>query len=126
VKVPQNSAARLAEAAGAAGMTRSAYVSAAAVELAERSAALCGATAPMQGVVAACSLREALVKSTASLAPIGRNLNQVARTLNMYPGQVSLADRESLAEVARRVFEHLELASDLLHAIRAPRSRAMR
>ena len=126
VKVPQSAAARLAAAAGAAGMTRSAYVSAATVELAERSAAHCGVTAPMRGIEAAGTLREALVKSTASLAPIGRNLNQVARSLNTYPSQVSLADRENLAEVAHRVFEHLELASELLHAIRAPRTRAKR
>jgi len=126
VRVPERAAARLTASACAAGMTRSAYVSAAAVELAERSEARSGASAPPPGIEAAGTLREALVKSNATLAPIGRNLNQVTRALNTHAGQVSLADRENLAEVAKRVFEHLELASELLHAIRAPRTRAIR
>jgi hypothetical protein len=120
VKVPRNAASRLAAAARAAGMTRSAYVSAATVELAERSAAR-AAAGPMPGIEAAGALREALVKSNAILAPIGRNLNQVARSLNAYPGQMSNADRHNLAEVAHRVSEHLKLSSELLRAIRAPR-----
>jgi hypothetical protein len=125
VKVPRSAAARLAAAAGAAGMTRSAYVSAATIELAERSAAR-AAAGPMPGIEAAGALREALVKSNAILAPIGRNLNQVARSLNTYPGQMSSAERQNLAEVAHRVSEHLELASELLNAIRAPRIRLVR
>ena len=122
VKVSASAAARLAAAARAAGMIRSAYLSAATLELAERSVAG-GAPAPMLGVEAAGALRDALVKSNASLAPIGRNLNQVARSLNAYPGQISSADRQNLAQVAHRVTEHLQLASDLLRAIRAPRMR---
>ena len=73
---------------------------------------------------AAGALREVLVRSNATLAPTGRNLNQVAQALQMYPGQMSNTDRKSLAEVEHRVFEHLEFVSDLPLAIRAPRIRA--
>jgi len=126
VNVPESAAARLAEAARAAGMTRSAYVSAAAMGLAERSEARSRARKRPPGIEAAGSLREALVKSNATLAPIGRNLNQVTRVLNTYPGRISKSDRQSLSQAAHRVFEHLELASELLHAIRAPRMPAVR
>ena len=126
VTVPTSTAARLGAAARAAGVTRSAYVSAAAIGLAERSERRPGTREQPAGIEAAGALREALVKSNATLAPIGRNLNQVTRALNLHPGQSSKADRESLAEVAHRVLQHLELASELLHAIRALRIRAVR
>jgi hypothetical protein len=125
VKVRRSDAARLAAAARAAGMTRSAYLSAATVELAERSPAPAAAV-PILAIEAAGAMREALVKSNAGLAPIGRNLNQVARALNTYPGPMSSADRQNLAEVAQRVSEHLELVSEVLNAIRAPRIRLVR
>jgi hypothetical protein len=120
VKVANSVAARLAAAAAAAGMTRTAYVGAAAVGLADRSEAHARA-APVAGIETAGALREALVKSNAALAPIGRNLNQVARALNTHPAQISDAERRQLAGVSHRVREHLELVSELLRAIRAPR-----
>lgn len=126
VNVPQSAAERLAAAARFAGMTRSAYVSAAAVHLAERWGASPRAAAQSSPVEAAGALRDALVKSNATLAPIGRNLNQVARALNMHPGLMSGPDREKLGEIADRVSEHLQHASELLQAIRAPRFRAAR
>ena len=121
VRVPESVAVRLAAAACASGMTRSAYLSAATAELTERSGGQVG-KAPMHGIETAGALREALVKSNATLAPIGRNLNQVARALNTHPQQVSAEDRRNLAEAVRRVSEHLELASELLRVIRVPRS----
>jgi hypothetical protein len=126
VKVPEGAAARLAEAARAAGVTRSAFVSAGAIDLAERSQTRFGTKEQPAGIEAAGALREALVKSNATLAPIGRNLNQVTRVLNTQRGLVSTSDRENLAEIAHRVSDHLELASELLQAIRAPRIRAVR
>ena len=120
VRVAHSIAARLAAAAAAAGMTRTAYVSAAAAELADRSEARAEA-APIAGIETAGALREALVKSNAALAPIGRNLNQVARALNAHPAQISDAQQRQLAEVAHRLRELLELVSQLLRAIRAPR-----
>jgi predicted transcriptional regulator len=121
VRLPESATARLAAAAYAAGMTRSAYATAAIIGVAERSRAGRGPEPQPAGLQRAGTLREALVKSNATLAPIGRNLNQVARVLNMHPGLISKTDRENLAEVAQRVVQHLELVSGLLHAIRAPR-----
>jgi len=126
VTVPRSTATRLAAAAYAAGMTRSAWVSAAAIGLAEQSLADSETKSQPAGIEAAPALRDALVKSNATLAPIGRNLNQVARVLNAHPDWMSKADRDGLAEVAQRVSKHLELASELLYAIRAPRIRVMR
>jgi Bacterial mobilisation protein (MobC) len=126
LKVPEGAAVRLAQAARAAGVTRSAFVSASAIGLAERSEARFMTEEQAAGIEAVGTLREALVKSNATLAPIGRNLNQVARVLNTQRGLVSKSDRENLAEIAQRVSAHLELASELLHAIRAPRIRTVR
>jgi hypothetical protein len=120
VRLPETATALLAAAAYAAGMTRSAYVTAAVIGIAERSRAGRGPDPQSTGLQRAGTLREALVKSNATLAPIGRNLNQVARVLNTHPGRMSKSDRESLALVAQRIVEHLELVSGLLHAIRAP------
>lgn len=125
VRVPESVAVRIAAASRAAGLTRGAFVSAAIAELADRTGKGSGAVPP-HGVEAAGFLRDALVRSNATLAPIGRNLNQIARALNMHPALASVADRQSLAEVARRVCEHLELASELLHAIRVPKRPAAR
>ena len=119
VTVPESAAARLAAAARAAGMTRSAYVSTAALGLADGPERDSNGSARAPAAIA--SLREALMKSNAGLAPIGRNLNQVTRALNAHPGRMSRADRENLEAVADRVVEHLKVVSELLHAIRAPR-----
>ncbi len=125
VTMPQSAAVRLSAAARAAGMTRSAYLSSAALGLAEGSGRGTRVSLPGPGIGAVASLREALVKSNASLAPIGRNLNQVTRALNVRSGRLSRSDRDTLEQVAQRVLEHLKLVSQLLHAIRAPRAENM-
>jgi predicted HicB family RNase H-like nuclease len=119
VTVPKSSAARLAAAARAAGMTRSAYVSTAALGVADGRGR--GGRAPVRAPAAISSLREALMRSNAGLAPIGRNLNQVTRVLNAHPGRMSSSDKENLERVAEQVVEHLKVVSELLHAIHAPR-----
>jgi hypothetical protein len=119
VTVPESAAAGLAAAARAAGMTRSAYVSTAALGLADARGR--GGRTPACAPAAIASLREALMRSNAGLAPIGRNLNQVTRALNAHPGRMSRSDKENLERVAGRVVEHLEVVSELLHAIHAPR-----
>jgi hypothetical protein len=126
LRVTAGVAAQLAAAAREAGMTRTAYVSTAAAELAERSAARGGRAPRAPGLEVVGALREALAMSNANLAPIGRNLNQVARALNTHPGHMSSADREELTRVVRRLCEHLKISSQLLHAIRAPRNRSER
>lgn len=117
VRVPDSVAARLAEAARAAGMTRSAYLSAAVAQISDRSE-MRRSKGQALDIEAAGSLREALVRSNATLAPIGRNLNQIARAVNAHPQLMSTENRQCLAEIARQVARHLELASDLLHAVR--------
>jgi hypothetical protein len=67
------------------------------------------------------TLKEALVKSNAGLAAIERSVSQMTRALDAQPGQITPADRESVAAVRRAVTEHLELVSRALQAIRAPR-----
>jgi len=79
IRVPESAAARFATACRACGLTRPAYASAAMVELAERSASRPGVTLAVAEIESAGALREAPVRSNATLAPIGRNLNEVAR-----------------------------------------------
>jgi hypothetical protein len=63
-------------------------------------------------------MREALVGSTAQIAALGRNVNQIARSLNANPGVVSKQNLETLAAVAARVDRHVELAGAVLLALR--------
>src|SRR5882762_3549891 len=63
-------------------------------------------------------MREALVGSTAQSAALGRNVNQIARSLNGNPGVVSKQNLEALAAVAGRVDRHVELAGAVLLELR--------
>jgi hypothetical protein len=63
-------------------------------------------------------MREALVGSTSQIAALGRNVNQIARSLNGNPGMVSKQNLETLAAVAARVDRHVELAGAVLLALR--------
>lgn len=120
VRVPEGVAALLAASACAVGMTQAAYLSAVVAEIADRLELRVPKGRALE-IEAAGTLREAIVGSNATLAQIGRNLNQIARTLNANPKLMSAEDRRSLAEIARQVAQHLEIASDLLRAIRSPR-----
>jgi hypothetical protein len=63
-------------------------------------------------------MREVLVGSTAQIAALGRNVNQIARALNGNPGMVSKQNLETLAAVATRVDRHVDLAGAVLLALR--------
>jgi hypothetical protein len=63
-------------------------------------------------------MQEALVGSTAQIAALGRNVNQIARSLNGNPGVVSKQNLETLETVAGRVDRHVELAGAVLLALR--------
>jgi hypothetical protein len=78
-----------------------------------------------------------LVRSNAELVSIGRDLNKIARSLNLYPGPTTVADRLAFERAAAVVFDHLETASRLAAQIRplvrlpdeprqAPRGRVLR
>jgi hypothetical protein len=113
-------------AARSAGTTRSSYLRAQLIEIAERVAAPESGAARAPGIRSAGTLREALVESNAHLAAIERCVSQMSRALEAYPGQVSVADWENLATIGRAVMEHLEVVSRTLTAIRAPRAAAAR
>lgn len=111
-------------AARSAGTSRSSYLRAQLIEIAERVAAPESGAARAPGIRSAGTLREALVESNAHLAAIERCVSQMSRALEAYPGQVSVADRENLAAIGRAVTEHLEVVSRTLTVIRAPRAAA--
>ena len=55
-------------------------------------------------------MREALVASTSQIAALGRNVNQIARSLNGNPSVISRQNLEALAAVAGTVDRHVDLA----------------
>ena len=122
--LPRSIAEWYTAAARSAGTTRSSYLRAQLIEIAERVAAPESGAARAPGIRSAGTLREALVESNAHLATIERCVSQMSRALEAYPGQVSVADRENLAAIGRSVTEHLEVVSRTLTAIRAPRAAA--
>ena len=63
-------------------------------------------------------MREALVGSTSQIAALGRNVNQIARSLNGNPGVVGKQNLETLAAVAGRVDRHVDLVGAVLLALR--------
>jgi hypothetical protein len=63
-------------------------------------------------------MRQALVGSTSEIAALGRNVNQIARSLNGNPAAVSKQDLETLAAVVVRVDRHVDLAGGVLLALR--------
>jgi hypothetical protein len=51
------------------------------------------------------------------LAGLGRNLNQVARSLNAYPGRTTAAEREAIAKAVAAVRAHLEVAANIIGSL---------
>jgi hypothetical protein len=60
---------------------------------------------------------DVLVKSNYELAGLGRNLNQVARSLNAYPGRTTAAEREAIAKAVAAVRAHLEVAANIIESL---------
>ena len=124
VKLREEDAGRASECARAEGLSRSEYlavlVGEAMREVAERArtpANRGGLWSPGQARHVA-GMREALVGSTAQMAALGRNVNQIARALNGNPGMVSKQNLETLAAVADRVDRHVDLVGAVLLALR--------
>lgn len=59
-----------------------------------------------------------LIRSNAELVAIGRNLNQVAHSLNLYPGKTTANDRQAIERTVATVYDHLEAAARLAAEIR--------
>ena len=124
VKLREEDARKASECARAEGLSRSEYL---AVLLGEamRGAGRRAGTSPDRGGVGSpgqakdlAGMREALVSSTSQIAALGRNVNQIARSLNGNSGVVSKQNLETLAAVAGRVDGHVELAGAVLLALR--------
>lgn len=64
---------------------------------------------------------DALTESTRQVLAIGRNLNQIARTLNAYPGQMTRADRTLILRAAEVAEEHVARMYELLGEWRTTR-----
>ena len=57
---------------------------------------------------------QALTRSNHELVACGRNLNQVAKSLNTYPGKTTVADRMAIEQAAKAVQAHLPRAARLV------------
>ncbi|HSW15715.1 MAG TPA: hypothetical protein VLJ86_00700 [Ramlibacter sp.] len=75
-----------------------------------------GAAAP--GVRNLSDAVQELIQSNHQLVAVGRNLNQVAKSLNLYPGRATTADRLVIERAVEVVGQHLEVASKLLAEVR--------
>ena len=124
VKLHEGDARRASACARAEGLSRSEYLAVLVVE-AMRGVAKHAGTSPNRGglgspgqAMALAGMREALVGSTSQIAALGRNVNQIARSLNGNSGVVSKQNLETLAAVAGRVDRHVELAGAVLLALR--------
>jgi hypothetical protein len=126
VRLREEDARRASECARAEGLTRSEYL-AVLVGEAMRGMAKDAATPGNRGGLGSpgqprklAGLREALVGSTSQIAALGRNVNQIARSLNGRPSVVSKQDLETLATVVVRVDRHVDLAGAMLLAALRP------
>ena len=124
LKLREEDARRASGCARAEGLSRSEYlamlVGEAMREVAKRastSANRRGLGSPGQAMTLA-GMREALVGSTSQIAALGRNVNQIARSLNGNSSVVSKQSLETLAAVAARVDRHIDLAGAVLLALR--------
>ena len=124
VKLCEDDARRASECARAEGLSRSEYLAVLVGEAMRGAAKRAGTSANRGGLGSPglardlAGLREALVGSTSQIAALGRNVNQIARSLNGNSGVVSKQNLETLAAVAGRVDRHVELAGAVLLALR--------
>ena len=124
LKLREEDAKRASECVRAEGLRRSEYLAVLVGEAMRGVAKRAGTSGNRGGLgslghaMALAGMREALVGSTSQIAPLGRNVNQIARSLNGNSGVVSKQNLETLAAVADRVDRHVELAGAVLLALR--------
>jgi hypothetical protein len=102
--------------AGEAGLTVAAFVARLATERAGK---------PLPPAPTALET-SALVQSNYELRALGRNLNQIARSLNAYPGKVTASERNELASLAAHIDAHVRKSASVLLALNPPRSKRTR
>jgi hypothetical protein len=124
VKLHEEDAMRASGCARAEGLSRAEYLAVLVGEamrgVAKRTAISAnrgGLGSPGQAMALA-GMREALVGSTSQIAALGRNVNQIAHSLNGNPSMVSKQNLETLAAIAERVDRHVDLAGAVLLALR--------
>jgi hypothetical protein len=124
VKLREEDARRASGCARAEGLSRSEYLAVLVVEAMRGVAKHAGTSANRGGLwpsgqaIALAGMRQALVGSTSQIAALGRNVNQIARSLSRDTTVVSKENLETLAAVASRVDRHVELAGAVLLALR--------
>src|SRR5258708_3468021 len=124
VKLSEEDGRRASECARPEGLCRSEYLAVLVVEAMREVAKRAGPSANRGGLgslgqaMVLAGMREALVGSTSQIAALGRNVNQITRSLNGNPCVVSRQNLETLAAVAGRVDRHIELAGAVLLALR--------
>jgi hypothetical protein len=124
VKLREEDAMRASGCARAEGLRRSEYLAVLVGEAMRGVAKGAGTPANRSGLGSPgqpkdlAGMREALVGSTSQIAALGRNVNQIARSLNGNPGLVSKQNLETLATVVDRVDRHVDLAGAVLLALR--------
>lgn len=105
-----SNAALLGNLAQAEGVSRSTYLA----DLIGQAAAGTACVANGEAAPGRRELMTALLKSNSELAAIGRNLNQIARSLNSWPGRTTASDRDTLTATITAVSAHLDTASAVL------------
>ena len=124
LKLREEDARRASECARVEGLSRSEYLGVLVGEAMQGVAKRAGASTNRSGLgppgraMALAGMREALVGSTSQIAALGRNLNQIGRSLNGNSGVVSQQNLETLAAVAGRVDRHVDLVGAVLFALR--------
>ena len=124
VRLREEDARRASECARAEGLSRSEYLAVLVGEAMRGVATHAGTSANRGGLGSPglardlAGMREALVGSTSQIAALGRNVNQIARSLNGNPGLVSKQNLETLATVVDRVDRHVDLVGAVLLALR--------
>ena len=104
-------AAAIKAAAKTAGLSQSEYVARLAMNPA------------VAGTIGVPAL-QALAESNRQLLAIGRNLNQIARMLNEYPGRMTRADQALILKVAELARAHVELAAGVIAELSVTRRSA--
>lgn len=112
VVVDEAAHARLKARAAEAGLTLSAYVATI-------------ASAPHLPEIAPTRLSpvvlSGLVQSNYELRAIGRNVNQIAKSLNAYPGRMTAGERDDLSALPSRLDAHVRLSARVLQVLNTPR-----
>jgi hypothetical protein len=123
VNLREEDARRASDCARVEGLSRSDYLAVLVGEAMREVANRAGTSANRGGLWSGqakdlTGMRQALVGSTSQIAALGRNVNQIARSLNGNPGLISKQNLETLATVVDRVDRHVDLAGAVLLALR--------